>query len=60
MTGQHHAATGSYRSFAEPVRLDLSDPDTLRHLWDLQRASYAVEARLIGFDGIPPLHESLE
>ncbi|MEE1809438.1 GNAT family N-acetyltransferase [Streptomyces sp. BE133] len=60
MTGQRHTATESHRPFAEPVRLDLSDPDTLRHLWDLQRASYAVEARLIGFDGIPPLHESLE
>ncbi|MEU4506612.1 GNAT family N-acetyltransferase [Streptomyces sp. NPDC024089] len=60
MSGQRHAATESHRPFAEPVRRDLSDPDTLRHLWDLQRASYAVEARLIGFDGIPPLHESLE
>ncbi|WP_431960118.1 GNAT family N-acetyltransferase [Actinacidiphila sp. bgisy160] len=60
MTGQHHAVTEPHRPFAEAVRLDLSDPDTLRQLWDLQRASYAVEARLIGFDGIPPLHESLE
>ncbi|MET7988733.1 GNAT family N-acetyltransferase [Streptomyces sp. NPDC005281] len=60
MTGQRHTATESHRPFAEPVRLDLADPDTLRHLWDLQRASYAVEAQLIGFDGIPPLHESLE
>ena len=51
MTGPH--AT-------EARRLDLSDPDTLRRLWDLQRASYAVEAELIGFDGIPALHESLE
>ena len=42
----------------EPRRLDLSDPDTLQRLWDLQRASYAVEAQLIGFDGIPALHES--
>jgi ribosomal protein S18 acetylase RimI-like enzyme len=41
-------------------RLDLSDDDTLRGLWELQRAAYAVEAELIGFDGIPPLHESLE
>ena len=41
-------------------RLDLSDPDTLRGLWELQRAAYAVEAALIGFDGIPPLHESPE
>ncbi|MEV6124978.1 GNAT family N-acetyltransferase [Streptomyces sp. NPDC052077] len=60
MTGRRRAATPSHRPFAEPVRLDLSDPGTLRRLWDLQRASYAVEARLIGFDGIPPLHESLE
>jgi ribosomal protein S18 acetylase RimI-like enzyme len=29
-------------------------------VWDLQRASYAVEAELIGFDGIPPLRESLQ
>ncbi|MEV8047181.1 GNAT family N-acetyltransferase [Streptomyces griseoluteus] len=60
MTGQRHAATESHRPFTEPVRLDLSDPDTLRQLWNLQRASYAVEARLIDFDGIPPLHETLE
>ncbi|WNV86537.1 GNAT family N-acetyltransferase [Umezawaea sp. Da 62-37] len=39
-------------------RLDLSDDDTLRGLWQLQRAAYAVEARLIGFDAIPPLHET--
>jgi len=44
----------------EARRLDLSDPDTLRGLRNLQRASYAVEAELIGFDGIPALHESLE
>ena len=25
---------------------------------ELQRAAYAVEAELIGFDGIPPLHDS--
>jgi ribosomal protein S18 acetylase RimI-like enzyme len=60
MTGQRHAETDSRRPFAEPTRLDPADPDTLRQLWDLQRASYAVEARIIGFDGIPPLHESLE
>ena len=41
-------------------RLDLSDEDTLHRLWTLQRAAYAVEAELIGFDGIPPLHESLD
>src|SRR3954466_51630 len=41
-------------------RLALSDDDTLRGLWELQRAAYAVEAELIGFDGIPPLRESLD
>ncbi|MER7585036.1 hypothetical protein [Kitasatospora sp. NPDC097691] len=55
MTGQHNAATESHRPLAEPVRLDPADPDTLRQLWNLQRASYAAEARLIGFDGLPPL-----
>lgn len=60
MTGRRHDDTESRWSFAEPVRLDLSDPGTLRLLWDLQRVSYTVEARLIGFDGIPPLYESLE
>ncbi|MGO1056101.1 GNAT family N-acetyltransferase [Crossiella sp. CA198] len=41
------------------IRLDLSDEDTLRQLWTLQRLAYAMEAELIGFDGIPQLHESL-
>jgi len=26
----------------------------------LQRAAYAIEAELIGFDGIPPMHETIE
>jgi ribosomal protein S18 acetylase RimI-like enzyme len=60
MTGQPHPAAESHRCSVEPVGLNLADPDTLRQLWDLQRASYAVEAQLIGFDGIPPLHESLD
>jgi len=60
MTGRHDAATDYRQPLAEPIRLDLADPVTLRQLWDLQRASYAVEAQLIGFDGIPALHESLE
>lgn len=29
-----------------------------RHLWELQRNAYRVEAALIGDDRIPPLHES--
>ena len=40
--------------------LDLTDDAVLRELWTVQRLAYAVEAELIGFDGIPPLHESLE
>lgn len=41
-----------------PRRLELSDADTIRQIWELQRVAYAVEAELIGYDGIPPLHES--
>ncbi|WP_394613924.1 GNAT family N-acetyltransferase [Lentzea sp. JNUCC 0626] len=40
--------------------LDLTDDTVLRELWTVQRLAYAVEAELIGFDGIPPLHESLD
>jgi ribosomal protein S18 acetylase RimI-like enzyme len=42
------------------VILDLSDGTVLRELWTVQRLAYAVEAEIIGFDGIPPLHESLD
>jgi ribosomal protein S18 acetylase RimI-like enzyme len=42
------------------VILDLTDDTVLRELWTVQRLAYAVEAELIGFDGIPPLHESLD
>ncbi|GAB2805900.1 GNAT family N-acetyltransferase [Lentzea nigeriaca] len=40
--------------------LDLSDDTVLHELWTVQRLAYAVEAEIIGFDGIPPLHESLQ
>lgn len=60
MTDQRYATAESDRPFADQARLDLADPNTLRQLWDLQQASYAVEARIIGFDGLPPLLESLE
>jgi ribosomal protein S18 acetylase RimI-like enzyme len=40
--------------------LDLGDPDTLAALVRVQRASYRVEADLIGFDGLPPLRETPE
>jgi ribosomal protein S18 acetylase RimI-like enzyme len=42
-----------------PVRLDLDDDVTLVSVLSLQRAAYAVEARLIGSDAIPALHETL-
>ena len=47
-------------------RLDVSplflraDPAKAERLLLVQRAAYAAEAELMGFDGIPPLHETLE
>jgi ribosomal protein S18 acetylase RimI-like enzyme len=40
--------------------LDLADAEVAAVVLALQRRSYAVEARLIGSDRLPPLHESLE
>lgn len=40
--------------------LDLNDPETAAQVWAAQRAAYEVEAELIGFDAIPPLHETLD
>ena len=57
----NHAA-----SFWGEKRLDTTllfpraDPDRAQRLLELQRAAYAAEAELLGFDGIPPLHETLE
>ncbi|MEV6583888.1 GNAT family N-acetyltransferase [Streptomyces sp. NPDC051582] len=39
--------------------LDLAEDATASAVHRIGRAAYAVEARLIGFDGIPALHESL-
>lgn len=39
--------------------LDLTDDTTARAVHRIGRAAYAVEAELIGFDGIPALGESL-
>ena len=39
--------------------LDLSDRAVAERLLTIQHAAYAVEAELIGFDGIPPLQEDL-
>jgi ribosomal protein S18 acetylase RimI-like enzyme len=45
----------------EAVReLDPADPATGAAIVDLQRTSYAVEAALIGSDGIPALTETLD
>ncbi|MCX5379393.1 GNAT family N-acetyltransferase [Streptomyces sp. NBC_00091] len=40
--------------------LDLTDDATAAAVHRVGRAAYAVEAQLIGFDGIPALGESLE
>ncbi len=42
----------------EPFR-PAADPGRARELWELQRASYRLEAALIGTDSIPPLREPL-
>ncbi|MFK4084107.1 GNAT family N-acetyltransferase [Kribbella sp. NPDC020789] len=39
--------------------LDLSDRPLAERVLAIQHAAYAVEAELIGFDGIPPLQEDL-
>src|SRR5260370_13618956 len=59
MTSHPGASAGPARQLTGAHRLDLADPGTLQQLRDLQRAAYAVEAGLIGVDGIPPLHETL-
>jgi ribosomal protein S18 acetylase RimI-like enzyme len=40
--------------------IDFQNIHTLTKLFELQRASYYVEAELIGFSDIPPLKESFE
>lgn len=40
--------------------IDHRDPSVAAAIVHLQRASYRVEADLIGFDGIPPLHEAVD
>lgn len=44
----------------EPVDLDLADEAIARSVLALQREAYAVEATLIGSDGIPALTETLD
>jgi ribosomal protein S18 acetylase RimI-like enzyme len=40
--------------------LDVRDPRDAADVLLCQQAGYAIEAELIGFDGIPPMHETLE
>ena len=40
--------------------LDVRDRATAVQLLAVQHAAYRIEAGLIGFDGIPPLHETLD
>lgn len=40
--------------------IDFQNNQVVKELFDLQRASYLVEATLIGFEEIPPLKESFE
>jgi ribosomal protein S18 acetylase RimI-like enzyme len=54
--GEHLAAAPSVNP---PVVLDMTDEPTARSVLELQRESYAVEAALIGSDGIPQLTETL-
>lgn len=42
------------------IRLNLKDVENARKVLDVQLNSYRVEARLISFDGIPPLKDSVE
>jgi ribosomal protein S18 acetylase RimI-like enzyme len=39
--------------------LDLTDRACAERLLEIQHRAYAIEAELIGFDGIPPLQEDL-
>ncbi|TDD20237.1 GNAT family N-acetyltransferase [Kribbella turkmenica] len=40
--------------------LDVTDRALAERLLEIQHRAYAVEAELIGFDGIPPLQEDLD
>jgi GNAT superfamily N-acetyltransferase len=53
-------------SFWGVKRLDVApvaprlEPERAERLLSIQRTAYAREAELMGFDGIPPLHETLQ
>lgn len=46
------------RAEPEVVEIDIADPAVATEVLALQQRSYSVEARLIGSDAIPPLHET--
>ncbi len=58
--GRDLAAAPSVNPPVPPVLLDLADEVIACSVLALQRESYAVEAELIGSDGIPQLTETLE
>ncbi len=58
--GEHLAAAPRVKPPILPVLLDLADEAIARSVLELQRESYAVEAGLIGSEGIPQLTETLE
>ena len=41
-------------------RIDNTNPDMAAHILRVQIPAYRVEARLMNFDGIPPLQDTLE
>lgn len=48
------------RTADRPCRARRADPGSAAEVLACQRAGYAVEAELIGFDGTPPLRETPE
>jgi ribosomal protein S18 acetylase RimI-like enzyme len=41
-------------------KLNIKDPTVAQKILEVQIPSYRVEAELIGFQGIPPLHDTVE
>ena len=40
--------------------IDVCDDQIAARIVEIQRAAYAIEAELMSFDGIPPLHETVD
>lgn len=41
-------------------KLNLNNTETVKNILELQKASYRIEAKLIGFYDIPPLRDTIE